>query len=458
MSENETRIFNVLLAHKSRVETALEKLAKRAVKKGLPVLAWDWGKPYIEAIEKFIENGQEIPVDARVLDTNQFGVRVSVDIRRVPLTLPSEAPKYAGWKFVATLQHLDNENIVRSIPGETMPEVYRSRGPMCDHCRSLRRRNDTFVLRHDDNRTVQVGSTCIRDFLGSDEAGKIAALACLLSEARSVAEGGCEEGMGGGGSGEWLLSDLLPYVAWEIRTYGWVSRTQAREKGEETSATANRGWGYLTSLEARKKAGAKPTEEDLTMALASEAWCESLSDDAVNGEKGDYLHNIRAVSRQGLVSYRTAGLAASIVVAYQRHLGRERQKAERAARPVHDAFLGAVGDKVTFGLPAKVGKRGQTLKGAPIVLSSEPLTLDFVTGYSTEFGYTTVLKFRATNGAIIVWKASNTEIERADVGKRYTLAGSIKAHVEYKGEKQTVMSRCDVQEVSAVETAETDAA
>jgi hypothetical protein len=37
------------------------------------------------------------------------------------------------------------------------------------------------------------------------------------------------------------------------------------------------------------------------------------------------------------------------------------------------------------------------------------------------------------------------------VGKRYTLAGTIKAHDEYKGAKQTTMTRCTVDEIAEVE-------
>jgi hypothetical protein len=107
-----------------------------------------------------------------------------------------------------------------------------------------------------------------------------------------------------------------------------------------------------------------------------------------------------------------------------------------------------VGDKVTFGLAPKVGKKGQPLKGAPTVLSAEPVTLDFVHGFDTAYGYTTVLKFRTSEGATLVWFASSSDIGRDDVGKRYTLAGTVKKHDDYKGAKQTTLTRCDAREVS----------
>jgi hypothetical protein len=216
-------------------------------------------------------------------------------------------------------------------------------------------------------------------------------------------------------------------------------------------ATADIAFAYMTDMTSRQRAGCKPTDEDAAVAAAAETWAESLTDAQINAEKGDYLHNLRAAARTGVVGFKTAGIVASMVTAYQRFVSRERERAERAARPRLDAFVGNVGDKVTFGLPAKVGKKGQLLKGAPVVLSTEAVTLDFVAGYDSDFGYVTILKFRTAEGASLVWKStSDTGVTRADAGKKYTLAGSIKKHDNYKGEKQTVLTRCAVTVAPAV--------
>jgi hypothetical protein len=129
------------------------------------------------------------------------------------------------------------------------------------------------------------------------------------------------------------------------------------------------------------------------------------------------------------VTHRLAGLAASAVVAYQREVGRARAAAERATRPEPvDAYVGEVGKRETF-----------------------LVTLDFVTGFETDYGYTTVLKFKTTGGAApgatLVWKASaDPKVARDDVGKAYVLTGSVKKHDEYKGRKQTILSRCSLVE------------
>lgn len=401
--------YKVLLDKRQSVEAALLQLQKRAVKRGLSPLLWSWGKAYITSHEE--RDGSK------------------TKIARIPLTFEGSAScRFEGWTFVAALEHLDGENIVRALPGKTLPPEYRTRGPQCDHCKLARRRADTYVVRHEDGRLVQVGSTCIADFLGSSDATKIAAYATMLASARGLAEGGESEGFGGGGSGDVALSQYLPIVAWCVRVQGWTSRTVARERG--SSATADIALHFMSCREKStckicREANCKPTDVDIALAEASEVWAESLSDGEVNAQAGsDYLHNLRAVARTGVVGFRSAGIAASMVTAYERAQGVARKRAERAARPA-SVHVGTVGKRETF----------------------SNLALDFVTGYDTQYGYTTVLKFITDAGAVLTWKASNTDIVRGDVGKRYDVKGTVKKHDEYKGQKQTLLSRCTVTEV-----------
>lgn len=405
------KVFQILLQNRESVQAALLELQKRAVKRGLSPLAWSWGKVYIVSREE--RDGSK------------------TKIAKIPLTFEGSAScSFEGWTFVAALEHLDGENLVRALPGQILPPEYRTRGPQCDHCKLARRRADTYVVRHEDGRLVQVGSTCIADFLGSSDAVKIAAYATMLASARGLAEGGESEGFGGG-SGDVTLSQYLPFVAWCVREQGWVSRTVARERGG--AATADTAMHFMSCGKSTCKtcmgAQCKPTEADIALAQASEAWAESLSDGEVNAQAGsDYLHNVRALARSGVVSGRSAGIAASIVTAYERAQGVLRKKAERAAKaalPGANTYVGTVGKRETF----------------------SNVTLDFVTGYETQYGYTTVCKFLTDDGALLVWKASNSDLARGDVGKRYDIKGTVKKHDEYKGQKQTLLSRCALTEI-----------
>lgn len=82
-------------------------------------------------------------------------------------------------------------------------------------------------------------------------------------------------------------------------------------------------------------------------------------------------------------------------------------------------YFGNVGDKVQLSLKlVKVG------------------------GYETQFGYTSVYTFEDSENHQFVWK-TGCGID-ADRGSMITIKGSVKAHSEYKGIKQTELTRCKV--------------
>lgn len=415
----------MVLSKKSQVENALLSLKKRAEKKGIPgVLSWTWGKPYRDFVDVPNVDGER-PIDNAELDVD--GRFWKVPVTRISLTLVGETPRFKGWTFSAVLQRLDEENIVRTVPGESIPSIYRTRCSHCDHCNTNRKRNDTYVLRHDDGRYVQVGSSCISDFLGGDDAETIVLKAEILSLAESILEDGfgSSESLGPSRVEETSLIEFLPYVAWSIRTDGWTSRTRAKETG--TASTANIAWMLTVDAKARKRVNCQLSEEDISISTKAVDWAESISDDEVNSSTSDYLHNVRAVAKSGLASYRTAGIAASIVSTFV-------NETKRVKRQKLDAHVGSVGERVTFGVEKKKTKR----------IDKDPLELDSVFTYDTMYGLTTVLKFMTKEGATVVWKTGSTEISRLDVGKKYDVVGTIKSHDVYKNEKQTTLTRCSV--------------
>lgn len=75
--------------------------------------------------------------------------RVYVDVE---LKNP-EPPRVNGWEFVAALTHIEGVGaVLRVVPGAQVAEGelkrYRDASPNnCDHCGTMRRRNDTYILR-----------------------------------------------------------------------------------------------------------------------------------------------------------------------------------------------------------------------------------------------------------------------------------------------------------------------
>ena len=71
------------------------------------------------------------------------------------------------------------------------------------------------------------------------------------------------------------------------------------------------------------------------------------------------------------------------------------------------------------------------------------VTLKFWVNFETMYGAQTLYSFTDDQGNIIVWKTANwLDLEKET---KVILKGTVKDHNEYKGEKQTVLTRCKVE-------------
>ncbi len=393
------RVFNVRASRKDALDAELATIQKRLARRGLDSSswAWSWGEPVtsVETHERRVwgDRGPEfLPVRVRVT--------------RVPLTLP-KAPSFQGWRVVATLDHSGPAPVVFSHDTEDAAgESYRDSGPLCEHCGTHRRRNTVHVLRHEDGRSIAVGSTCIEDFTGSPGAERAAEAACSLL---ALIQGDGDEGYGGG-QHHADLSELLAWVSASIRAHGWTSRTSARENGGGSTSD-----DVSFALANPLKVDYAPTEADYADANAAVAWGCSLSE-----TERDYLANVRAVALTGSYTHRTLGLAASILVAHR-----------KALAPADSALPQAA--NVWIGEPKEKG----TWSG----------TLVRVGGFHSQYGYTTVLTWvEATTGATLVWKTGRppADLTREDVDTVYEIKATIKGHTTYRDTKQTNVVRAKV--------------
>lgn len=147
-----------------------------------------------------------------------------------------EELKLSGWSFLAVLDHeLGEDNtIVRAVPDADLPADWKHKNNHCDHCKRSQVRKQTFVVKHEDGRLYQVGSTCIRDFLGH-EVAKVLGRVEICALLKELFDG--EMGYGGGGGGNLINTiEFLAWVAKEIRENGWVSRGKAYETGYTATA------------------------------------------------------------------------------------------------------------------------------------------------------------------------------------------------------------------------------
>jgi hypothetical protein len=389
---DEQTIFHIPDVNLKDFEANCAKLSKKAVKMGCSEI-----KPFIFGYEmKTLEDGFEHKV---------YEVLFTV-----------ETPKIEGWTFVARLDHANETgNIVRMVPNAgSIPEVYRNCAPKCDHCNINRRRRDTFVLRSEAGEYKQVGSSCLQQFFGIDPL-KMARMAELLGYAYEAGRG-AEEYTGGLNNHRWLNVEIFcKFAAESVRKHGWVSGKAAYED-PNLHATRDDAMNAYCDMQSRGKVFA---EEDIAVADAALEWAQSLRDKAT---LNDYENNILVIAEASYMELRSIGLAASIVGVYLMNKSREAERLARAAGGIN-AHLGTVGER---------------LRDIKVNVIS-----DFVK--ETDFGLMHIYKLKTAEGHMLTWFASKGVLQEGDT---VLLTGTVKKHDEYKGQKQTIMTRCKTEKAS----------
>jgi hypothetical protein len=420
-----TREFVIVVSKQSALVAELVRLAKRAKRIGAPAITWTFGAVEQREVRVRVVREQEADVLPSALTHRTRTVPF------VHMTLTGVAPRIAGWEFVATVQHVDEVNILRACPRTEelpVPEVYRTRGSVCDHCKLDRDRRDTYLVVNGAGEWKQIGSSCLVDFMGHEDPHTIAEYAEMLASALSLCDGAGDDeeggfGFGGGGSGPRVFSVLeyLKCVAAEIREQGWVPR-KAADPERGVQATADRACDRMDPERPVKVRDRSVTEADTAIATASYDWALALHTSDGDERLNDYLWNLYAVAKSGIVERRTFGLAASMVAAYTKA---EVRKRERAARKPSE-YVGEVGEQRTF-----------------------VLTLDRHFAFEGGWGPVSRYLFRDREDNVVTWKSSghatvvglDSPNDRMVEGSTYIVCGTIKKHDDYKGTKQTVLTR-----------------
>ena len=267
-----------------------------------------------------------------------------------------------------------------------------------------------------------VGSNCLADFLGHANPEDVAKLFEYLADA--VSSGEEFEGGGFGGNITHIgLVEFLGYVAAVIRNDGWLSRGAARQM-DNVSATVDTAWGVLMAVLQNKTRDIDPkyfpTEDDHNKAKAAKEFMVTfIEGEKAKGELNDYLYNLDLVCRMNVIDRKTCGLAASILPTAAREQGREIERMKFSNLKATSKYFAEVGEKVVV---------KATLMGSREMEGN--------------FGCTTMMRFVTVDGNACTWFASGSFPEGEWViGNEYILAGTVKKTEDYKGMKQTMLTR-----------------
>jgi hypothetical protein len=372
------------------------------------------------------------PVSFKVIKTeliparNEFGIATGEEYALHHVTIEGATPKLPGWTFSGVVEHTPAGNIIKVVPGQEIDTKYREAKSVCDHCGHDRHRKETFIVRHENGEVKQIGRQCLRDFLGGSSPQRIAE---MLQFVVSVMDLGDEDLGSWGGSATPMYSvlNILAQAMVFVKRYGFVSRAAARayaEKSGETRYITTTADEVLRTYEKPKDKQDKewlqnhlPTEEDLEDAKKVVEWIKGLAGDS------DYEHNLKTLVELGVFKHAKIGIVVSGAGVWAREQGKAKLRESRAKENAASQWVGEVGKRQVFDLTlVDIKNLGDNAWGGCSVLH----------------------RFKDTDGNIFTWFASKEAV--GEVGQTLKLKATIKKHEDYKGMKQTLISRCTVVE------------
>jgi hypothetical protein len=279
---------------------------------------------------------------------------------------------------------------------------------VCDHCHTNRNRNETFVIVSDSGEYKQVGRNCLALYTGGLDAEGCAQFAEFNSEIDDL-DDFFPSGIGGEFSCP--LQQMVAVCYAIVKDNGYDRDTTKEEVWKSFSARA----GGYDPKEALDKYG---EEADAIIAEAR----------AISDASNDYLANVKALFSCDF-GYETK---VAFYASYAARFIREKAKKKAFINKMGSVYIGEVGKRVKF----DIKNRGE-----------ETYRVLYTKTYDASYYYTStsyVIEFIDVNGNVIIWSASNMlEINQAiEDGKDViSLVGTVKEHSEFRGVKQTKVTR-----------------
>jgi hypothetical protein len=387
-----------------RVVEKIAALNKRAAKLKVPPVQLQ----IVEEIYKDVKKDEDGP--ARKM--KYFKVKVI-----------GESPKLAGWHFIATIEHKDSGNIIRAVPGQEsntkIRDFYNADPDYCDWCKTRRNRIDTFLVQNDNGEIRQIGRNCLTNFLGGiDPKAIIWYFRFRASIGEIINDEDERMNRGGKRRADYFTAESVLAVALKVAAkFGYVTSAKSQETGSLSTAAEvrnlfNRAFYDFRNMEEWEKEMIKADPAMTAKANEMIEWFKALPEQ--ERESNNFMHSLNVLLNSQQISGRDLGFVVALIPTYKR--AQENQL--KASNPKSNEWLGAPGQKIA---PTRITVTG---------------TQDIPSDYGTK----QLVRMEDEQGHTIIWW--NSSANRMEQGKQYTITGgTVKKHDEFRGVKQTVLTR-----------------
>lgn len=375
----------------SKAVKKLEALNRRLAKAGKETITW---------------SEKEVFLPAYVVWPSHYNEIEHRDLM-VPMTEMTFSQKNAvvvdGWNFLGVVDHI-NDTIFQ-IDETVNLEPFRYRA-FCDHCNSKRVRNKTIILRNASGELKQVGTNCIKDFVGIN-LDSLVHMIISLDGHKYLDDPDFLPFSFGSHEFHFELPEVLNVALKTITNHGFSSRSHA-EPGKDSASLI---WKILFREIPVGDAKAIGNADDCI------SWVKNINDFS------SFWMNAKAVFRNGMVSHKTIGIVAAAVFFYIK--SKEQEMVASNSVSEH------------FGIP------GMRLNLNLSKISTKNMYIDTSYYEGTMYIHT----FQDDDGNIFVWKTTSNSLLGFSDNEKVKVRCTIKEHNEYRGIKQTVLTRCKVEAI-----------
>jgi len=368
------KTFKILEGNMYNFKKKIEKLQKKVKKIGNGEVSYKIvGKSFVE-----------------INDNTYDVVEVEVD--------GTVAPKINGWEFVAKMNHdLESGNILDIIPTFELeiPSKYRTVNQLCEHCNSNRYRKDTFLLYNSEKKEfIQVGKSCMKDFLGHTSPLEIAKYGEMLFQIENE---------------DWENLDSKIYYTKNFLLENWLANTLkvVESVGYTSKAKALEENKMSTSQIVLDSFSEKIEERYFTMAKEVINFIKSYE------PKSEYERNLKTLAEEEYIKENFQGYATSMIPFYDRQI-----ELKRKMNNVKSEYYGNEGDKIEIDIVVKK-----------------------VVVYEGFYGVVKIHLMQDREGRQFVWKTTTKTLAEE---QEMRIKATIKEQGEYKDIKQNILTRVKV--------------
>lgn len=372
----------ILNVKKDSVEKVINRISKRAVKLGLSPVEYEYSDTFYKKI------------------VDEYGRTLHFSMVDITIKMVDEIMIEGEWVLAATLEKTESGIIVNKVD-DSIGEFGNIEKIECDHCNTNHQRKYGYAIKNIKNDKVLIlGKACLQKYFPASEQLKQA----LFSASFITLFDDCydeNDFIGGGSYTCYSLEEVLSATVYIVNKYGYK---KSNSEGSTSFVIGDMFHEYYAKYD---KEISEIIKGQLTEAKEIIEYFKNI--DANN----DYMNNLKIIANDCCVDFRRhLGYAVSMVATYNKIMEKQ---SEYEKKNIVNEYFGEIKKRYDF-----------------------DLTVKRVNSFETEYGTKFIYTMNDSDGRIFVWFTMNDWYE---CGDEINCRATIKEHKDYKGLKQTIVTR-----------------